>query len=94
MKEKMKAIANIVIAAALLLNAILTASGKNPLPVDKEAVFEFASYIAVALDTIWIWWKNQNVTVEAQTAQTLMNEMKANAEEPDGTGDPEGDDEE
>lgn len=91
MKEKAKAVANIIIAGALLLNAILTAAGKNPLPVDEDAIFEVASYIAIGIDTIWIWWKNQNLTVEAQTAQDLLDEMKADRNEPDGSNDdPEG----
>lgn len=93
MKEKAKAFANIIIAGVLLLNAILTAAGKNPLPVDEDAIFEVASYIAIGIDTIWIWWKNQNITLEAQTAQDFIKEMKGNRGNPDGTGDPEGSDE-
>lgn len=94
MKEKAKAVANIIIAGALLLNAILTAAGKNPLPVDEDAIFEVASYIAIGVDTIWIWWKNQNLTVEAQTAQVMIDDMKGNKDEPDGSNeDPEGSEE-
>lgn len=92
MKEKAKAVANIIIAGVLLLNAILTAAGKNPLPVDEDAIFEVASYVAIGIDTIWIWWKNQNLTVEAQTAQVMIDDMKGNKDEPSGVGDPEGDD--
>lgn len=93
MREKMKALANILIAGILLVNAILTAAGKNPLPIDKDAIFEMASYIAIGIDTIWIWWKNQNLSVEAQTAQSIMDEMKADKDDPDGSNeDPEGDD--
>ena len=83
-----KAIANIIIAGLLLLNAILTAAGKNPLPFDEHAITETLAYIAAAVDTVWVWWKNQNVTIEAQTAQKIMDEMKQNRDEAGGEGDP------
>lgn len=88
MKEKVKAIANIIIAAVLFLNAILTASGKNPIPFDESAITEALSYLAAGIDTIWIWWKNQNISVEAQTAQKVIDEMKANRNKAGGEGDP------
>lgn len=91
MKEKAKAVANIIIAGVLLLNAILTAAGKNPLPMDEGAIFEVASYIAIGVDTIWIWWKNQNVTPEAQTAQKIADQLKADRDEIGGETDPLGD---
>lgn len=87
MKEKSKAIANVIIAGLLLLNAILTASGKNPLPFDEYAITETLSYIAAAVDTVWIWWKNQNVTIEAQTAQKIMDDMKKSRDMSGGEGD-------
>lgn len=88
MKEKVKAIANIIIAAVLFLNAILTASGKNPIPFDESAITEALSYLAAGIDTIWIWWKNQNISVEAQTAQKVIDEMKVNRNKAGGEGDP------
>lgn len=93
MKEKVKAIGNLLIAALVLTNAILTAAGKNPIPFDEDSIFATVSYILAAIDTVWIWWKNQNITLEAQTAQDFIKEMKGNRENPDGTGDPEGSDE-
>ena len=88
MKETGKAIANIIIAGLLLLNAILTASGKNPLPFDEYAITGALSYLAAAVDTVYVWWKNQNVTLEAQTGQKIIDEMKSNRDEAGGESDP------
>ena len=88
MKEKGKAITNIIIAGILFLNAILTAKGTNPFPIDENEITETISYIVAGLDAVWIWWKNQNMTIEAQTAQKIMNEMKQNRNEVGGEGDP------
>lgn len=88
MTEKVKAITNIIVAGLLLFNAILTAAGKNPIPFDEHAITEALAYIAAALDTLYIWYKNQNITVEAQTGQKIINELKANRDKAGGEGDP------
>lgn len=91
MEERTKAIINIVIAFLVLINALLTASGRNPLPVNESAVAEFISYGAAGLETLWIWWKNQNLTAEAITAQRIADDMKADRELSGGEGNPLGD---
>lgn len=91
MEERTKAIINIVIAFAVLINAILTAAGRNPIPINENAVAEVISYTAAGLETLWIWWKNQNLTPEAITAQKIADEMKADREMAGGEGDPLGD---
>lgn len=91
MGERTKAIINLIIAAVVLVNAILTASGRNPIPFDQNAVAEFITYAAAGLETVWIWWKNQNVTAEAITAQKIADEMKADRDLAGGEGDPLGD---
>lgn len=88
MKEKGKAIANIIIAGILFLNAVLTAKGNNPFPFNENAITETVSYIVAGLDAVWIWWKNQNITIEAQTAQKIMDDMKNDRNKVGGEGDP------
>ena len=87
--ERVKAIVNLIVAFLLLLNAILTASGKNPLPVDQDAITITISYIAAGLDTVWIWWKNQNITVGMATGTKIGHEMNAQKDVPQGIGEPE-----
>lgn len=92
LKERVKAIINLVIAFLVLMNAVLTAAGKNPLPFDQDAITITISYLAAGLDVIWVWWHNNNLTVEAATGTAIGRRMKEQKDVPDGTGDPEGDD--
>lgn len=89
MKDKAKAVANIVITMVLFLNAVLTASGRNPLPIDQDAISVTISEIVSAISIVWCWWKNQNITTEASAAQKILDQMKYMKDVPEGTGDPE-----
>lgn len=91
-KERMKALANLVIEIVVLANLVLTAMGKNPIPFDDEGALEVASYLLAAAQTLHIWWKNQNITVEAETGQRVIDDMKASKEMAGGETDPLGDD--
>ena len=54
-----------IILGITWLNAILTATGKNPIPFDESAVTEVLSYIISGVVAVWTWWKNNNVTKKA-----------------------------
>lgn len=89
--ERAKAIANVIVEMVLFLNAILIACDRSPLPIDADAITVTISAIFAGADAVWCWWKNQNITAEAQTAQRLADEMKADRELIGGEGDPLGD---
>lgn len=91
MKEKSKAIANIIIALVLFINSLLTAAGKSPIPIDEDSVAVTISSLIAAADIVFVWWKNQNVTPEAQTAQKIADQLKADRNEIGGETDPLGD---
>lgn len=57
-----QAITRLIVTAVLFFNAILTAKGINPIPLDESAVGEVVSMIALAISTLWAWWKNNNIT--------------------------------
>lgn len=76
-KEVSKSIIRLVVASFLLINAILTAKGINPIPFDESTLTEIATQIAAGIGCIWIWWKNNNVTSHAQYAQESLNALKA-----------------
>lgn len=76
MNEKTKAIIRLVVQAVLLFNMALTLAGKNPLAVDESALTDWLTTTMTAISSIWIWWKNNNVTKPAQYAQQSLNEMK------------------
>lgn len=76
MQEKIKAIVTIIAAGIAFLNTILTAKGINPLPFSEDAVYEWVSVGVNAIIVVYAWWKNQNITQEAQEAQELLNVLK------------------
>lgn len=76
MKERIKAIVTIVAAGVAFVNTILTAKGINPLPFSEDAVYEWASMAVNGILVIYAWWKNQNVTEDAQDAQAVLDVLK------------------
>ena len=76
MNEKSKAIIRLVVQAVLLFNMALTLAGKNPLTVDESALTDWLTTAVTGISSIWIWWKNNNVTKHAQYAQQSLNELK------------------
>ena len=76
MNEKSKAIIRLIVQAVLLFNMALTLAGKNPLIVDESALTDWLTTTMTAASSIWIWWKNNNVTKHAQYAQQSLNELK------------------
>lgn len=84
MKE---AVTRLIIAVIFMFNAILTAKGRNPLPIDENAVAGFISQIFAAASLVYVWWKNNNVTHESRVAQEYLNELKAERKNAGGTND-------
>ena len=57
-KEFSKAVIRLVVTAFLLINALLTAKGVNPIPLDESQVTDIASQVAAVAACVWVWWKN------------------------------------
>lgn len=93
-KERIKAIANLIVEVLVLVNMVLTAMGKSPIPFDDQKTLEVLSYMLAGLQTLRVWWLNQNMTVEAETAQKMLDDMKKSRLLMGGEGDPLGDDRE
>ncbi len=70
MSERTKAIITIVITAALNI------ANLYGFAVDAGAVVNAVLTVLSFLCIAWSWWKNQNVTQEAQTAQIYLNKLK------------------
>ena len=64
-----------------LLNTILTAAGKNPLPFSDSDVCSAVSTAATVVTAIIAWWKNNSFTENAKKADKYMQEL--NNEESD-----------
>ena len=78
---KAKAIIRIAVLAITCTNAVLTAAGKNPIPFDENAFTECLAYIANGAAAAWAWWKNNNITFEAQEGSELTRKLKADHKE-------------
>lgn len=77
MDGKKGAIIRIAVLAITTINAILTASGKNPIPFDESAFTECLAYIINGVCAVWAWWKNNNMTKEAIEGSALTRALKA-----------------
>lgn len=75
MNEKKGAFIRIAVLAITTVNAVLTASGKNPIPFDESAFSECCAYIINGACAVWAWWKNNNVTQNAQHAQKYLDRL-------------------
>ena len=65
-----------VILALALINQVLTASGKNPLPFAENEVYELLSLLATIGASLWAWWKNNSFTKPAIEADKYMRHLK------------------
>lgn len=81
MNEKIKAIIRLIVMAVLMVNMGLTVAGKNPIPLDETALTEWLTVAAAGISAVYSWWKNNNVTKQAQQAQEVLNELKAGKSE-------------
>ena len=77
MKPTKSTIVRTIVLVVMLLNQLLAAFGKSPLPFSDEQVDTFVSTVLTVVSSIWAWWKNNSFTKAALTADIYMNELKA-----------------
>ena len=73
---KLDAITRLVVLLILLVNQTLILFGYDPLPYDENQIYEAVSTVALVVVTLWTYWKNNNITKEAQHAQIVLNDLK------------------
>ena len=88
MSEKTKAIIRLLVALVPVLNIVLTALGKSPLPFSQEEVNVGLSTIVSVAGILWAWWKNNNITIEARIAQSTLDQLKNDKGKIGGESDP------
>ena len=76
MDGKKGAIIRIAVLAITTINAILTASGRNPIPFDESAFTECFAYIINGVCAVWAWWRNNDMTKEAEEGTALTKALK------------------
>lgn len=80
MKISVNTIIRTMVLVIALVNQILTATGKNPLPFAEEEIYETVSTVATLVASVWAWWKNNSFTPAAIKADEVMKEFKANGD--------------
>lgn len=78
MKIEKSTLIRTIITFISLLNAVLTMSGKNPLPWSDEQMYAALSATATVITTFWSWWKNNSFTPAAIKADKYMKTLKNN----------------
>jgi SPP1 family holin len=59
-----------------LVNQFLIAAGYSPLPFAEGEVEEFVSMLITMASTVWVGYRNTNLSDEAVAAQHQLDEMK------------------
>ncbi len=61
-----------VVLVLALINQVLTAFGKSPIPIDDDAVTNLISTVWTVIAALVAWWKNNSFTKKAVTADILL----------------------
>lgn len=74
-----------VVLAAALLNTVLNALGKNPLPFSEDELYEGLSALLTAAAALAAWWKNNSFTQPAIQADDVLHTLQAEGNAEDET---------
>ena len=81
MKVSKETIVRTVVLFVALLNIVLNACGKNPLPFSDDEIYTAASTVVAVAASLAAWWKNNSFTKAALKAdETLALERTETAE--------------
>ncbi len=69
-------VARFVALLVVIVNAVLTMIGKNPLPFSQTEVYTAASAFFVLVTAVYAAWKNNSVSEEAKLGDKLMRAIK------------------
>ena len=64
-----------IVLVLAIVNQVLVAFGKSPLPVNDDTAAELISGIFTSLSAAWAWWGNNSITEEAQQADEYLEEL-------------------
>ena len=72
MKVTAGTIARTVVLAVSLLNVLLNAFGKNPLPFSDDEVYTAVSTVVAVVASLVAWWKNNSFPTAALKADETL----------------------
>lgn len=68
-KELQLALTRLICLSLALLNSILAHYGKPLIPIDDQFINQTLSDLILIVTSAWAYWKNNNITHNAQQAQ-------------------------
>lgn len=74
--QRISAFIRLAVLLYAVTNATLLAFNINPLPFTDEEVSAAITAVLAFGSSVLAWWKNNNVTREAQKAQAALDRMK------------------
>lgn len=77
MKVSKETIVRTAVLFVALLNTVLNACGKNPLPFSDDEVYAGVSAVVATVAAVWAWWKNNSFTSAAVKADEVLKIEKA-----------------
>lgn len=77
MKVSKETIVRTAVLFVALLNTVLNACGKNPLPFSDDEVYAGVSAAVATVAAVWAWWKNNSFTAAAVKADEVLKIEKA-----------------
>ena len=77
MNRTTQTIIRTAVLALALINQVLSAIGKSPLPIENANIEAFISTGATLLAAGWTWWKNNSLTAPARQADDYLDALKS-----------------
>lgn len=71
------------VLAFALLNEVLTAFHKNPLPFSNDELYRGFSTGITIFSALWAWWKNNSFSKSAIRADRVLKRLRAEEEPSD-----------
>lgn len=78
MKRSIKpaTVARTAVLALALINQLLSAAGKSPLPIDSAQAEQWVSAGLTTAAAVWAWWQNNSFTPEAIEADSYLDSLR------------------
>lgn len=76
MKISTDTIIRTVVLVVALINQVLTATGKNPLPFSDDVIYEAVTLAVTIGASAWAWWENNSFTKAAIEADQYLKDLK------------------
>ena len=69
-------IARTIVLALALINQLLINTGKTPIPIMEDDVYQLVSIIFTIVTAVIAWWYNNSFTKHAVRADAYMKALK------------------